>query len=164
MNDIELYDLYDVWYQPWWQHWSVKIIGLSLLFLVVAGAIWSLVRRFTRAAAVPYWQRALDQCSSLKAQLDQLEPPVIYAQLITILKTYIAARYIHTTRSATEKELMIIIQELAISDVQKSHLKQLLMQAVPVKFATEKPGLQVITADIDALQGFINTTRPADTT
>ena len=162
MNDIELYDLYDVWYQPWWHHWAVKATAIALAVVCVAGIMWVIVRRFRRPKPQPFWQIALAHCAQLKSQIAQKPLPVLYAQMTRILKTYIALRYGVTVSSATDQELTQLLDQLALGQEQKTAMQELLIQAVPAKFAHTQRDMQAVTRDIADLERFINKTRPAE--
>ena len=162
MNDIELYDLYDVWYQPWWHHWAARAAGILLLVLCIAVILWVIFRRVIRPKVEPFWQIALAQCAALKHQMPDLPLPVIYVRMTNILKTYIATRYARTVSSATDHELTQLLDELAICQEQKSKMQELLVQAVPAKFAHTERDMQAVTRDIADLEHFINETRPVE--
>lgn len=161
MNDIEVYELYDVWYHPWWQHPAVKIVGLVLLALCAGVALWFVWRWLRPKKHTPYWQRALEQCAALSTNVHQLSTRVVYARLTTILKHYLTERYATDVRAITDQELQQAIGESPISDERKVQIQQLLTLAVPIKFAHQQPDLEQIKVHIALMESFIKQTVPA---
>ncbi len=160
MQDIELYDLYDVWYQPWWQSTSVRVVVLVVVIAVLSCLVWLSRRWMHRAQPVPYDQKILMQCQQLKQNSTMLEMPLLYAQLTTLLKEYLEKRYNVYLASLTDQELLAHVGELGMQEPQIALIRQLLVYSVPVKFDDQQTAIEDPIIHIALLEQLIKETRP----
>ncbi|MGE0010092.1 MAG: hypothetical protein AB7F19_06150 [Candidatus Babeliales bacterium] len=138
MDELEVYELYDVWYKPWWQSTPAKIILACSVIFIVLLFIRFIMRYISARKAIPFWQRALDQCVQLKKNSDTLALPILYAQVTALLKDYLEKRYNEQFKQLTDQELREKIEALPLSQLQKERVTELLTYAVPAKFDADQ--------------------------
>ena len=128
-----------------WREWRA-VIGYMLLFLLLCGLAFYLVRRlrqnkpvlvrFKVIKKVPAHQRAMDEIQQLKTEhLQQSgDQKVYYTRLTDALRQYIRERFGFNAMEMTSSE---IIEHLNASDDKKriDELRELFMTADLVKFA-----------------------------
>lgn len=159
MNELELYDLYDVWYKPWWQSAPAKVIALFVVVALLALIAWYISSYLKRRKPMPFWQRALEQCAHLKKSSDTLELSLLYAHLTALLKEYLEKRFTINVKQLTDEELREKVLELPLTQLQKDHVTELLTYAVPAKFDANQPDIADPIIHIAYLENLIKETQ-----
>lgn len=159
----QLYDIYGVIYQPFWQgRWFFWMSILSTI-AVLAIFIFFIFRWWlNRKSKLTYWQQALHELACLYAEIEDAnrESDYIYKEMMRILKEYCSVRYEQNMQSCTDDEFIIQLQEYVPSD-QLEPLRQLIPRAVEVKFAGEKAAQRIMLEDALHLHQFIKKTVPS---
>jgi hypothetical protein len=158
MHDIEVYDLYDVWYQPWWLSTPAKIVWAILGVIIVCLLVWLCIRLIRANTKISYVQKALQQCAYLRKNADTLELAFVYAQLTALLKDYIERRYQVRLKPFTDQEVVVQVNQLPLSAAQKDMAYQILTYAVPAKFDAYQDAISDPTIHIGLLEAFIKQT------
>ncbi len=159
MQDIEVYDLYDVWYQPWWQSTTAKYAVLVVVILLFLGLVWFLMKWLRKTQPMPYDQKILMQCQQLKKNSALFEMPFLYAELTALLKEYLAKRYNAHLASLTDQELLAHIGELGMQEAQIASVQKLLLYSVPAKFDDHQTALEDPVIHIMLLEQLIKETQ-----
>lgn len=159
MQDIELYDLYDVWYHPWWQSSTFKFVVLLVVLLLFAYLVWVFMRWLKRTQPMPYDQKILMQCQQLKKDSAMLEISFLYAQLTALLKEYLAKRYNTHLKSLTDQELLAYVGELGMQESHIALVQKLLLYSVPAKFDDHLTALEDPVIHITLLEQLIKETQ-----
>ena len=58
---LELIDIYDISYNPWWLSFWFKTVLVCLAVASVSALVYFLYKKYCKKPVVPYWQRALDK-------------------------------------------------------------------------------------------------------
>ncbi|OQA33904.1 MAG: hypothetical protein BWY54_00912 [Candidatus Dependentiae bacterium ADurb.Bin331] len=142
-SGIELYDLYDWWYQPFWYHPIARIVGwllVSGLILIMFFFLYRLLKKRAAQKTREPWQDALSELQGIKLILfeDPETHKIFYAQLTALLKTYLGKRYGLALNDKTDHE---VIEQIACSplpvDLQE-HVRALFQGAQLIKFAHQE--------------------------
>jgi len=113
MDANGFYDIYGMWYVPWWQRplflWIVGLLAGLIVVICVAIIIKKLF--FPKKPKTP-WEVALFLLSQAHASIDvqKLAAAQFYAQITSILKGYLIARYRYDVAARTDIELIDFIQ------------------------------------------------------
>jgi hypothetical protein len=113
----QFYDIYDVWYQPWWQHSFVKIgLGVLLIFLIAMLVVYVIKKNMYKKKSIPAWQEALSDFDRLgnSAMLNEHMAKIFYTQLIVIIKQYIHKQYGFDVEGKTDREILVFLDEQII--------------------------------------------------
>lgn len=130
MNDIEIFDIYDIWYQPPWfiQYFFHGLIGLLLCFTALI--IYFYYKR-KKGVAKKCWQIALEKLE----QLDKKDHKMFYCVLTDTLKNYLIARYCLDIRSKTDEEMVEYLNSNKDIYGQVDELKKIFNETTKVKFS-----------------------------
>lgn len=165
-NQLELIDIYDVWYQPLYnQSWFMMTL-YSVGLLLVIGLLYIVYKKYIQKKVV------LDCAVIANKQIQLLEKSVIthkrdskdcYFSLSLIIKQYLACRYHTVFMQLTDKEIVRRAEQY-MTDENVNMLKTLLKSMVFVKFEHEIAAAEKLEKDIQLLKDFIHHTTPAKNT
>lgn len=141
MQQIKVYELYNVWYTPWWQTGYAKAAVICMCLLIVFMISWFLLKWLRARKTVPYWQQALARCAQLRNASNSLELPLVYVHLTSLLKKYLETRYKEPFTNLTDLELNNALEKLPLTQEQKKNIQELLTYAVPAKFNSHQSEL-----------------------
>jgi hypothetical protein len=140
---IELYDLYGWWYQPFWYHPIVKIffwLLITVLAIVVCFCAYRFLKKRAEQKMREPWQDALSELQAIKLNVfeDAETHKLFYAQLTSLLKTYLGKRYQLVLADKTDHE---VIEQIASSPLPldlQDHVRTLFQGAQFIKFAHQE--------------------------
>ena len=165
MQEQGFYDIYGMWYVPFWQRtwfvWTGAIIAAGIAILLG----WYVIKwyRTRNKQRVPYWQAALNELAALKqhnvATVEQ--GSAFYAQLTALLKQYLQQRYGFDVRSKTDDETIAVLERAQFNPQYLSQLKTILQGGLYIKFANVQAAQQQIEKDLLSAVHFIKTTIPS---
>lgn len=163
IDDIKIYELYSVWYDPVWYHipwWSV----FSIVLVICAALTLFFYRRYNayRIKHVDPWQKALDQLSTLKPELFESAEhhKIFYTYLTGILKEYLSHRYGINLAGKTDQE---VIDNMQSSEFPNDLLKQLqtvFQGAVVIKFSHQESAFDHMKFDLRRSIDIVRNTIP----
>lgn len=135
---IELIDIYDITYNPWWLSFWFKMTLVCVAASIAMFLSYYFYKKYRKKPIVPYWQHALDKINALRKG-DFQDGQFFYVQLTDVLKQYLQERYqIHLVDKTDIEFLKTIEQEQAIPPVVYETLKDLLDGVMVIKFAHGK--------------------------
>lgn len=134
MNDIELYDIYDIWYEPSWLYrYGIWLLGaFTALGFFVCIYYWYKKRVEKKKKC---WQIALEKLAQLDKKTDY---KFFYFDLTKILKEYLVHRYHVDVLSKTDTEMVESLGTYAISKEVSEDLKKIFSGTTEAKFAQQK--------------------------
>lgn len=137
--DIQVYELYDLWYQPLWKH-PYAIIGLMLIGSIVLYFIarwWQELRK--RRIIQDPWQEAISQLQALDLTLfhEHEMHKIFYSYLTAILKKYLSKRYQLDLNGKTDQEVVFVLANSGFPRDLSGHLEPILQGAVIIKFSNQ---------------------------
>lgn len=159
-QDLQLYDIYDVYYNPWFlQSWFLAILGGLVLCL-----IGYLVYRWYKKREKPkmtYWQETLAIINRLEmAELTE-SPKEFYSLLTAAFKNYITQRFQAPLASATDQEFLAALQSnSAIPTWIYDDAQQIFEGLMFVKFAHGQAGLERMMHDVKIFKTIVLKTLP----
>ncbi len=138
---LELLDIYDVYYEPWWlNQWLWYGIYAAVGALLCVG-VYLLIRRLLPKKNIPYWQRSLNKIEALHKEFD--DPKLFYAHLTDIVKRYLDERYALPLVGKTDTELLQVLEhDNAVPASVYEGLKSILDGVVYIKFAHSSAALE----------------------
>jgi hypothetical protein len=160
MNDIELYDIYDIWYDPPWfiRYYLVIIIVLGIIFLF--GLAYYLYKRRTKRAKI-CWEIALERLAKLDQELSK-DHKLFYFNLTGIIKEYLIARYRLDLESKTDAEMVENIKNYNLPEVITEDLKKVLSGTTMIKFANQKVDDAIVKNDLKIIIEMVKNTIPKE--
>lgn len=159
----QLYDIYDIIYQPFWRsRWFFWICVIIAVLIFLLGIL--LFVRWWRSRIVKrdYWHQALYDLDRLPTLVHHHGvPEKIYTQLTEIMKVYFSSRYALTMRGCTDDELIAHLEKI-LSSEQIQVLRTVIPRAVEIKFAGQESARQIMLDDIGQVRVLIEQTRSVE--
>ena len=168
IQEEKLLDIYDVWFQPFWnQQWF--LIGMFFLLLIIAGftVYYCYKKYFYKPVKIHYSDKALQLINALldHSMFLNISDDVVFDQqikdsyfrLTTILKDYLSDRYDISFTGLTDEETIKIAQKELELDSFKI-LQQTLKGMVAIKFANQVVAKQKLREDIESVKQLIKDT------
>lgn len=164
--EIQLYDLYDIWYEPLLQQWWCKVLLIVGSCLCITACIWFLYKKLSTKKMLPPWQRALRSFEQLHtdAYLQAEKSQEFYLQLSAILKEYLQDRFQVAVRDKTDHELIEFFQHDEILQRFTADIGQVFEGASYVKFAQQAAALETMKRDLATCSSLVEQTKPPATT
>lgn len=136
MNSLELYDIYDFWYEPpWFIIYFYWVMFLFLLLILVFLGYYGYRKRLYRKKSC--WQIALGKLDLLHAQALK-DRTLFYFTLTDILKEYIVERYALDVWSKTDLEMVEYLTNHGVPPEIEEDLKKIFSGTTMAKFAHQK--------------------------
>jgi hypothetical protein len=131
---LELLDIYDVYYEPWWLNERLWYGIYAIVGIAVCVFVYLLIRKLMPQKKLSYWEQALIQIERLGNDLDN--PKLFYGQLTDILKRYLQERYALPLVGKTDTELLAVLEhDNAVPQILYQDIKTIFDGVVYVKFA-----------------------------
>ncbi len=139
MNQIEIFDIYDLWYVPaWWEKKSTWLLAGScvaiLLLIALCYYLWKKKNSIRETSA----QKALKTLALLELQKNLLTHQELYLKITALLKEIFYVRYGFFFKGNTDTEFLVKAQELPISQDIHVALNDILKGVELIKFAHQK--------------------------
>jgi hypothetical protein len=149
MQSMEIKDIYDIWYQPFWkQTWFFVLAIIICLSLISVIGYW-LYKKQHKTVEPEYWQLAVTHLNQLTEQNIQ-DPAIVYAAITTIIKQYLQVRYQLPLVGLTDDQFIHTIEDNnSFESNTKAAIKELFNDVVLIKFAQQQAAQQQMT---DALK------------
>ncbi len=140
-EELQIYDIYDMWHVPFWQRLWFKAMLFGLLSLLCITVLY-LLYRYIKQRSVRQ-KTIFDRCVERMYQLQQRgfhaqESELYYVLYTVIIKDMLYACYKQDVYSYTDQQLVDYINTLSLSDAQKEHLARLLQAGQWSKFAQKE--------------------------
>mgnify|MGYP006292732647 CR=1 FL=1 len=163
LDERGLYDIYSIWYKPFWQTKPFYlIIGICTLLLILLLA-WKLYRWFVSfSPSVPSWKKALKKLDTLgKKEINTKEDGKhVYFALTDCLKTYLHKRYGLLVKDKTDQELVAYLQVQDIPSSVVETIEKIGEGALLIKFANQEAVKEQVAHDIQLGVTMVNKTIP----
>lgn len=162
--DIPLFELYDLWYTPFWKQTWFIVVMVCGAFICVLGIGWFLYYYLQRRRQVKktYWQQAIQSIDDLSPHefMRNMRSDLFYVKITSVLKMYLQRRYNMSLIGKTDQELL---HALSVSDQlqnERTCLEDIISGAVFIKFAHQQSALDKMQQDKDLVLNFIKKTMP----
>lgn len=160
--EIRMYDLYDVWYHPFWQQgWfrqSMIAFGVLCIAVVVVLMYWWWAKR--RKKAVPAWSHALQAFATLQPEhYRQQEAQLFYTRLCLIFKEYLMQHYQVNLIDKSDQEVINFFCTYGLSPELADQIEKVLQGAITIKFAKQSAAHEHMIRDLQKCVSFVQQTR-----
>lgn len=161
-NKDQLIDIYDIWYEPFWQQGWFTVVKMIAIVALVGALLYFLYKKYIQkkvvvdCARIAY--RDLDLLKNFHIVTEQ-DSKDCYFSLSSIIKRYLACRYHTIFIRLTDKEI-VRQAEPYMDEANKRLLQQILQGMTFVKFEHEVVATQKLEKDIALIQVFIENTTP----
>jgi hypothetical protein len=157
---VELVDIYDYYYIPFWQTMWFKIsMAVLAAALITAFCIWWFVLRRKKPLTADQWaKRELAQLAVHKCTTQQ-DFRQLYFRLTEIIKGYLTRRYGWVLADKTDHELIAWLTEQQFDPTILDLLTQLADGAMWVKFANTSALKSQAETDVKTVHAMIDQTK-----
>lgn len=164
--ESELYDIEQLWHIPFWQtkqfYWALIglcIVFISLLILVIIKKLF-----FKKRIKTP-WEIAFAQLATLKKNnlISAEHGKEFYCALTSIIKEYLQNRYQIDVVSATDTELIAILErqsEFHIPLALSAQVREVIDGMAFIKYAKIEAAQKKIDADFERVMRIVKETIP----
>ncbi len=105
---LELIDIYDIVYEPWWLSTAAKIVACVVVFMLCVALCYFIYQKTRKPVVLLYWQKALHDITVLE-KTDYSEGQAFYIRLTEIMKQYLQAHYAIHLVDKTDTELLEVL-------------------------------------------------------
>jgi hypothetical protein len=158
-NNLELIDIYDVWYNPWWHSLWFIVLCCIIACTVIILMVYSFYKFWWPKRKISFEKQALSDLANLANKPTETQEQIraSYFQVTLILKNYLQKRYVLNLTDKTDLEIALMLEGLV--SPQLYHLiKEFLQRSFQIKFAHETVLVQTLQDDIKLVQKVIETT------
>ena len=134
IHGVDMYDIYDLAYTPWWQEaWFIVATSIALLILVFGVVyFWKYRKKYKKLSYQEQLFLQLEQLKNMPAEQAQN----FYIILTNVLKEYLTQMYGIPAKGLTDDELLAQLSTMkALPEAMVMHVRKILEGIVIVKFA-----------------------------
>ena len=132
---LELIDIYDIVYEPWWLSTTAKVTACVFVFMLCAALCYFIYQKTRKPVVLSYGQKALRDITALE-KTDYSDGQAFYLRLTEIMKQYLQERYAIHLVDKTDAELLELLKATkAIPIHVYETMKELFEGVVFIKFA-----------------------------
>ena len=102
---LELIDIYDIVYEPWWLSVTAKITACIVVFILCVAVCYFIYRKTRKPLVLLYWQKTLCDIGVLE-KADFADGQAFYMRLTEIMKQYLQKKYDLQLVDKTDTELL----------------------------------------------------------
>lgn len=161
VGPYDIYEIYDYYYQPFWQTLAFKILLTILILISVAAVIWGFLRWSKLRLQTP-WEWALAQVGKLSVEKykNKNDFKKFYFVLTEIIKKYLYKRFGLATMDKTDEELIDLLRKQGFKNDLLTSLKTMFDGALWIKFANEDVIRTQAESDLNIVKQLIEKTKP----
>lgn len=137
MNEMQLYDIYEHWHQPFWQTTIFKIVTGAFLIALLLFIIVFFFKRYYKPKEIPASIRALHALNELEKKPIQTkeEAQASYFKLTDILKVFFEYRYQIPFTSMSDAEMIHALRSTQLPHLLMPSLEKMVDASMHVKYA-----------------------------
>lgn len=139
MNELELYDIYGHWHQPFWQTQWFKIMVLVLGAVLIGILFFIFFKKYYKKNILSPTQRALRDLEMLKNKkiITREDAHAAYFSLTAILKNFFQFHYGQRYESMSDYEMIANLRMNGVPSDQMAELENIVNASLSVKYARE---------------------------
>lgn len=163
MENTELYDIYGLWYVPFWQTNTFKYVVIGLGCVMLTFILWHLIKKYrAKKTQVPAWEQALQKLTAVKNKtlLSPEHCELFYVEITNIIKEYLQGRYQYDVHHKTDQELITFLRSKKFDTLLVDEVEAVLSGALVVKFAHEQVIKDQLEQDFNKTVAVIKRTIP----
>lgn len=161
---VQLYPIYDIWHQPWWQAgWFLVIVALILIVMGISILGYIITRYKRKRGEKRPWEIALmriHELQNITSGALEISSEEVYVRVTIILKTYLCARYGFHVESKTDEELVVFLEQTSLNRDIIELVRAIVEDGVQAKFARLELLQEVIAKDLQSCTEIIKKTIP----
>ncbi|GEM_PF-5886322 len=160
----ELYPMYGLWKQPWWQTSWFFYTASGIATIFALGLLWLLARwyRQKKHKKTP-WDLALTRLADLQLMVTKqpsMPSKEIYIRITIIIKNYLYSHYAFNVESKTDDELITFLEQASFDHTLITVLQEMVKNSIEAKFAQQQLDASIATRDIQSCIQLIRKTIP----
>jgi hypothetical protein len=138
-TQLELLDIYDIWYHPWWQQTWFMILCIVFVVALIATFSYFIYKKFfVKPIIKQAWQIALQEIEKL-SHSDFDDQNKFYSTLTSILKHFLQEEYSIALVDKTETEFIALLETNSLVPASITEKCRLIFDGVVlIKFAHQK--------------------------
>ena len=164
----EIYDIYGMLYQPFWNTMWFRVLSAALLIFIVAGLIFFIWKKLQQKKKILPWDFAVQCLESIQKQflldndivLNDKNKKEFYCKLIFYLKKYFISRYNIQKHGNTDKETIAILKSVRADKIVCEYVQRIFDGAVKIKFANKGVAKKQMEEDLDLAMKIIQVSLP----
>ncbi len=155
MQELNLDDIYDVWYTSFWQTLPGYVILIILCMTIVIG-VYLIVRLVNHYRIGTSKDKALRHLRELSKQITnkKVEVDKGYQMLTDVTKRYVQWRY-SMPQGMTDYELIAWLEDADTSYGHKQNIERIIIDAQVIKFGRVVASKKHVLNDIETVASFI---------
>jgi hypothetical protein len=158
MNEIELYDIYDIWYEPsWFIRYKTELLIALISAIFLSMAFYWYKKKLLRRKKC--WEFTLDKLVALNRLISQ-DHKLFYFNLTAIIKDYLIERYALDMRSKTDFEMVEYFKNNNLLPEVSEDLRKIFSGTTLVKFANGKVDNSILKNDLNITIAMVKNTIP----
>lgn len=158
----ELYGIYELWHQPFWETSLFWLIIASIVLLLMMLLLWRLIiwYRLKEKNMAP-WDVALRDlnCLVINDSPSHFQAKQFYFSLTAIVKKYLSARYTLNMNGATDLEVIALMENYDIPSDIFLCVKRIFTGCLHVKYASEEALKEQLLRDRDYAVRLVKATK-----
>ena len=166
MNTNDLYPMYGMWHQPFWQTTFFYVVVAGVLSLIFGAMAWFMIKRYRgskQEKPLP-WQTALAGLQELQRDLFQksILGKTFYFRLTWVFKQYLHERYGFDVYGKTDQELFTYLEDAGLGTDLVHDLRVIFEGSLDIKFAHQEAVFDRMNRDLVMSLDFVKKTVPAE--
>ena len=158
VHGVDIYDIYDIVYEPWWLKTWFLVSCASLVLLLIVGSVYYWYR-YKKKKILSYDQQLILKLEALK-QYDPVDVQSFYLQLTALLKDYLHKRFHIAASGLTDDELLASIHIYSQIPSFVVHASKSILQGVTIiKFAQGTAAKETMDQSVNAMLKIIEGTK-----
>jgi len=138
MQQLQMYDIYDVWYQPFWQQTWFLVTGIVVVLVLMSAIGYWLYNKQKAEIVLTADEQALVRLYHLQSSTTDSQKQ-FYSRLTSTLKQYLQERYQLLLSGTTDDEMLTLLKKNKdIPQEVETKIDAILQDVVLIKFADQK--------------------------
>ncbi len=161
-NQIDFYESYGYYHQPFWQNFYFKLFILSFLFLILGLFVFFIFKHFNKKKKkeLPAWDWAFLELDKLNLKKCKTKNDFkkFYFDLTKIIKIYFYKRYAWQVLDKTDEELILFLRKVEFDSNLLQDLQTVFNDALFIKFAGQDVLKPQAEKDLKLIKNNVNLT------
>ncbi|MBT3455583.1 hypothetical protein HN446_00810 [bacterium] len=162
-----IYDIYDVWFEPFWHTWWFKVIVAVLVATILILFAFFVWKKFLRKKTF-LWDSCLEGLDKIKVNyllsdekmLSKKHNKMYYINLIDCLKLYLCKRYGFSSLGDTDLEMVGILRKMNVDKFVSNSVEKIFDGAISIKFAQQSVVKKQMESDWDCAVNIVRSSIP----
>ncbi len=155
-SQVQLFDVYEIWYNPWWKTTTFQVAFCILACLILSFLVYYLFKFGWLKKKLSFEQQVMKKLQNLSKESYQNHEQICnaYFELTLILKSYLAHRYALSLLDKTDAEILVLLKSVLV-DTQYFVIEEFLYRTSIIKFSFQKTISAMLYDDIRFVEKFV---------